>query len=403
MVTSSAASKKEQIKLLIADNSLVFRRFIRDIFTASNEVVVAGEAQTGIDALDLILKIKPDVILMDMEMPVMDGMTALQHLMIHCPTPTIMTSSLTAEGTARSFDALKNGAVDFIGKDNIFDNTDVGVFSNELTKKIRNASEIKLESVDPDFEPVKDPQNTTLINRIVFCEECGGRTVVENVGNASFVECSTCGDPIELQELEHYRRNSFLTVIGGGEDCFRNLLNIIPLFENNLGGALLVILKSADNHLKALTEYLNSVSRIKVIHAKAGMSVEEGSCYIASTRAHLCLRPYSTNYTLHSVSNLENGMGPIDLAMASASVMFKGKIAGVLLSGSGMDGIEGLGLIAKNSGEQLLLNPSLCLSTDLVRNAMQSIRDASIIDSEKKLVEHLNRSYKKARQGINPV
>ena len=102
------------------DDSLVFRKFLGDIFDDCDELVVVGEAQNGIEALDMVLRTMPDVILLDMEMPLMDGMTALQHLMIHRPTPAIMFSSLTAGGTARCFDTLKNGAIDFVCKDFIF-------------------------------------------------------------------------------------------------------------------------------------------------------------------------------------------------------------------------------------------------------------------------------------------
>ncbi|MGB5230327.1 MAG: response regulator, partial [Desulfoprunum sp.] len=78
-----------KITVLIADDSLVFRRFLRDIFENTIDIEIIGEARDGIEALELVLKQTPDVILMDLEMPVMDGMTALQHLMIHCPTPII--------------------------------------------------------------------------------------------------------------------------------------------------------------------------------------------------------------------------------------------------------------------------------------------------------------------------
>jgi two-component system chemotaxis response regulator CheB len=109
-----------KISVLIADDSLVFRRYLRDIFENTIGIEIVGEARNGIEALELVLKQSPDVLLLDLEMPVMDGMTALQHLMIHCPTPTIMFSSLTSEGTARCFDTLKNGAVDFVCKDVLF-------------------------------------------------------------------------------------------------------------------------------------------------------------------------------------------------------------------------------------------------------------------------------------------
>jgi len=154
-------SKKEgKVSILIVDDSLVFRKFLGDIFDDSEEITVAGEAQNGIEALDMILKTKPDVILLDMEMPLMDGMTALQHLMIHKPTPTIMFSSLTEKGTARCFDTMKNGAVDFVCKNFIFQKNSLQTYQKLLIDKVKKASQIKLKAKEPVFTSPGTPRTT---------------------------------------------------------------------------------------------------------------------------------------------------------------------------------------------------------------------------------------------------
>ncbi|MCF6172214.1 MAG: response regulator [Campylobacteraceae bacterium] len=109
-------------------------------------IEIIGEAENVITALDMVLKKKPDVILLDVEMPLMDGMIALQHLMIHRPTPTIMCSSLTSVGTARCFDTIKNGAVDFICKDFIFHESNLQTYKELLVSKIRRASQIAVSA-----------------------------------------------------------------------------------------------------------------------------------------------------------------------------------------------------------------------------------------------------------------
>ncbi len=109
----------EPVKLLVVDDSWVLRRVLRGTLSQREEIQIVGEATNGVEALDLVLKLQPDVILLDVEMPVMDGLTTLQHLMIHTPTPVIMLSSLSKWGSPRCFDALKYGATDFVSK-NIF-------------------------------------------------------------------------------------------------------------------------------------------------------------------------------------------------------------------------------------------------------------------------------------------
>jgi len=94
-MTHTQSSIPGKISVLIVDDSLVFRRFLCDTFEDDADIIVAGEAENGIEALDLVLKTNPDVIMLDLEMPLMDGMTTLQHLMIHRPTPTIMFSSIS--------------------------------------------------------------------------------------------------------------------------------------------------------------------------------------------------------------------------------------------------------------------------------------------------------------------
>lgn len=120
MIPEIRPNVSKDISLLVVDDSQAFRWVLRGIFEKHPQITIVGEAANGIQGLELLIKLKPDVIIMDMEMPLMDGMTALQHLMIHTPVPTIVFSSLTQEGTTRSFDALKSGAVDFVCKDLFF-------------------------------------------------------------------------------------------------------------------------------------------------------------------------------------------------------------------------------------------------------------------------------------------
>ncbi len=399
MVATLLNKKEKPINVLIADDSIVFRRLIRDIFSDSPKIRISGEAKTGIEALDMVLKLKPDVILMDMEMPLMDGMTALQHLMIHCPTPTIMLSSLTPEGTTRSFDALKNGAVDFIAKVYLFEKAELHIFKKILHRKVLNASCMTVRSIEPDFLNNNERTVSANSNRIVFCEDCGGRNIVENDAHTSVIECTFCGDIIELVTVERYRRNSFMTVFGGGKDSFRNLLSIIPKFDQDLAGSIMVVVDSEEKQLTAFCEYLAAISRLKVLRARPGMNAEAGHCYIASTYDNLCLKPFSTKLTFNTVKQPDRGIGAIDLAMASVSMIFKNKSAGVLLASNENDGLQGLASIIKNSGKPLLIDPTNCLAPNLVENAMKTFSKAHVVDSEAELVDYIQLLYKNAQQG----
>lgn len=404
MVAGAISPKKAPIPVLVADDSIVFRRFLRDILADSGTIAIAGEAKNGIEALDLVLKVRPRVILMDMEMPLMDGMTALQHLMIHCPTPTIMFSSLTGQGTFRAFDALKNGAVDFLSKDLLFDGNRQDVFRKMFTRKILSAAQMTVHSIEPVFDMTRKPEHAPEpVSRVVFCEECGARNIIVESADGTPSRCRECGDVLEHYNVQRYRRNTFVTIFGGGEGCFRSLLNIIPRLDSELGGAVLIVIKAEGSHIDTFTEYLDSISPMKVLRAREGMSLEGGFSYVAGTDDLLTLQQFSTQQTLVTIKNPENGVGPIDLAMMSVASVFKNKCAGVLLSGNDMDGITGMSAIRENGGESMILNPAECLVPSLARMAIEKFRGVEVAKDDGVLVGKITDLYYQVRSSGTKV
>ncbi|TKB11179.1 chemotaxis protein CheB [Desulforhopalus sp. IMCC35007] len=374
--TSEGARK---VSVLIVDDSLVFRRFLSDIFAEFKNIRIVGEAQNGIEALDMVLKTSPDVILLDMEMPLMDGMTALQHLMIHRPIPTIMFSSLTEEGTARCFDTLKNGAVDFVSKDFIFQKNLLTEHKKQLLEKVYKAAALKMTARDPisSTPPPKVSPVTEVLQRVVFCEECGSREVVTlNPGQvAQTTTCSQCGDVIEVAGFTHeqYRRNSFISVLGGGKGCFANLLSIIPQMQPDMGGAVLVIIHEEVESVDNFTEYLNAISAMKVVRVQEGMSIEGGSCYVFSGEDYMSIKPYSAQMTLQRVEKGSVKGGPIDIVMASVGTLFKTKASAIILSGDVTDGDKGMAIMLKYGGGFGVLDPSECYCKKLSQHILSSL------------------------------
>ncbi|BHH83203.1 chemotaxis protein CheB [Desulforhopalus sp. 52FAK] len=368
-----------KVSVLIVDDSLVFRRFIGDIFAEFKNIHIVGEAQNGIEALDMVLKTNPDVILLDMEMPLMDGMTALQHLMIHRPIPTIMFSSLTEEGTARCFDTLKNGAVDFISKDFIFQKNQLAEHKKELLERVYRAAQLKIMPRDPivSTNKPKVQEVAEVVQRVVFCEECGSRTAVTIDPNqiAQSVECSSCGDIIEIgvSSNEQYRRNSFITVLGGGKGCFSNLLTIIPQMQPDMGGAVLVIIHEEVEYVDNFTEYLDAISSMKVVRVKEGVNIEGGSCYVFSGEDYMSIKPYSAQFTLQRVEKGSVKGGPVDIVMASVGTLFKQKASAIILSGDVVDGDRGMAIMLKYGGKIGVLDPSECYCKTLSKHVLDAL------------------------------
>ena len=394
----------ERISILVVDDSLVFRRFLRDIFENVEGMEIVGEAKNGIEALDLVLKVKPDVILMDLEMPLMDGMTTLQHLMIHCPTPTIIFSSLTSEGTARCFDTLKNGAVDFICKDFMFEEKNLEIYKNTVIRKVISVAGNRVRSIEAlvSLQSPPLPSRVSHEQQVIFCEECGTRQIIEGGKGVirKEIRCPACGDLIEVNQRDKFRRNSFLTVLAGGKGSFRNLLNIIPRFDVDMGGAMVVVICDEIAHVNAFAEYLNAISQMKVMRARENMCVDGGNCYIASSRDYFCLKPYSANYSFQQVLASGGDVDSLDLLLTSVAGIFKNKTAGVILSGQDIAGIQGMLSLVKAQGTALVLDPADCLYKDMGQMIRAKCPRNKVV-SEEELVEKIQALHYHAKRTVS--
>lgn len=358
-----ATPLKDPIKLLIVDDSWVLRRVLRGTLSQINDIDIVGEATNGIEALEMILSLAPDVILLDMEMPIMDGMTTLQHLMIQTPTPTIMLSSLSKRGTARCFDALKYGAVDFVSKNSFFQGIESAAHRKLVLAKVFDASRTTVHPIDPMQQNSESGGIAKSMEKFIFCEDCGTRHVVEKWQlKEKTITCTNCGDEIPLFRTRLYRRMNFLTVIGSGESGYANLLKLIPALNPEMGGALCIMIRDKAKNVESFVKYLDAISDFEVTLGQHEAPLEGGCCYVFSEEMQVQLSPYSGNYSLRIEvdDDIDNSL-PIDTLMSSAASLFKNRVAGVLLSGSGYDGSAGIDRIMHENGICLLLNPDNCL------------------------------------------
>ncbi len=362
-------SPNRKIRILIVDDSWVLRRVLRGTLSQRDDMEIIGEATNGVEALEMVLNLEPDVILLDVEMPIMDGMTTLQHLMIHTPISTIMLSSLSKAGTARCFDALKYGAVDFVSKDSFFKGMDGTAHSKLVTRKVLAAAGVSATLVDPVGELSRKAE-TPKKKKVVFCEECGTRNqVVTSSPKIRFIHCKNCGDEIALEVDKRYRRMNYLTVVGAGESGYGNLLKIIPALNPDMGGAIFVMIHDAPVHIKSFVNYLDSISDFQVALGEDGVMVEGGCCYLFSGQDHVSLSSNSGQYRLQIGSRGESAEnGAIDTLMASVASFLGERASGVLLSGDMSDGNAGMQEIMEHHGMCMVLSPDYCLEKAMVEN-----------------------------------
>jgi len=135
------------IKLLIVDDSPFIRKALIKMVQSEPDIEVVGEAANGKDGVQMVLDLDPDVVTMDVEMPLMDGISALKEIMTKHPVPVIMFSSLTEEGAKVTLEALEAGAVDYLSKD--IQGSSLSIFDKKhlIIEKIKNASKAKIKNL----------------------------------------------------------------------------------------------------------------------------------------------------------------------------------------------------------------------------------------------------------------
>ncbi|WP_069649588.1 protein-glutamate methylesterase/protein-glutamine glutaminase [Caloranaerobacter ferrireducens] len=314
------------IKVLVVDDSAFMRKIISDILSSDETIEVVGTAKDGKDALDKISYLNPDVITLDIEMPVMDGIEALREIMKKFRKPVVMLSSLTSQGAEATLRALEYGAVDFITKPtNIFK-----VGSQE--KKVEIIKKVKVAA------------NAALLN-----------TVTDK--HTVFKKRS-----IDITNKEE--KLDYIVALGTSTGGPRALQAIIPTLPNEINAALVVVQHMPQGFTKSLANRLNSMSQLVVKEGEDGELVRRGYCYIAPGGYHMTLDEVGINkvYIRLSKEKPVSGHRPsVDVLMKSVAKIKYLKKIGVILTGMGSDGSQGIKLIKENNGFTIAQDEKSCV------------------------------------------
>jgi two-component system chemotaxis response regulator CheB len=327
----------KQKRLLIVDDSPLVRKTILDLFADEESVQVVGQAENGIEALYQVSHLKPDVITMDISMPGMDGLSALKHIMIKSPTPVVMLSSLTKEGAAITFDALRFGAVDIISKPSAIEN-----------------------------EGALDEQAADILSKIEFASqvEVGAIKYIRRKSGAAMEHKQGVGDGVAQR----------VVAIGAAEGGYGALLKIIPHLKPDSDTAYLVTLYAAPHHVEAFARYLNSYGELQVKVAEHDEVVRPGVCYLNTGSNYMTLHRYGAEPVLHvSPAPFASRKGSVDMMFFSTAEVMQNQTFGVILSGCGGDGFEGLDEIERVGGVTLVQDQHTALCNGMINAAMSRV------------------------------
>ena len=301
------------IKVFVVDDSAVVRQGFQQIFEADPGFEFLGAAQDPIFARPKLDKNWPDVIILDLEMPRMDGMTFLRNLMAERPTPVLICSTLTEKGAEASFKALSLGAVDYITKPKVGVKGFLSEYTDALKESVRGAA-----LVGKRYENAPVPTSPT---------------------------------PAESEPMDVSGRNKVLIAMGastGGTQALERILTSLP---TDIPG-IVIVQHMPEAFTAKFAERLNHLCKIEVKEAVSGEEVRPGLALIARGGRHLALgQGMSGNFcvVLKDGPPFNRHKPSVDVLFRSVARYAGSRSLGILLTGMGTDGAGGL-LEMRNAG-----------------------------------------------------
>ena len=334
------------VKVLVVDDSGFFRRRVSEILSADPNIQVVGTATNGKEAIDQALALKPDVITMDYEMPMMDGITAVRHIMQRCPTPVLMFSSLTHEGARVTLDALDAGAVDFLPKnfEDISRNPDK--VKQLLCEKIHTISRSNRRAATysapaPVVAPVAPAAPSSVGSYGSSAPARPAPIPIRTPAPAS----SAASSPAPKRKA--YK----LVAIGtstGGPVALQRVLTQLPA---SFPAPIVLIQHMPAAFTKAFAERLDKLCRITVKEAEDGDILRPGLALLAPGGKQMMIDGRGAVKILPGDERL-NYKPCVDITFGSAAKSYGDKVLAVVLTGMGADGREGARLL-KQGGSSI--------------------------------------------------
>jgi two-component system, chemotaxis family, protein-glutamate methylesterase/glutaminase len=334
-----------KIKVLVVDDAAFMRRAVADILSSDEHIEVIETARDGLDGLAKVTALRPDVITLDIDMPRMDGLTTIRHLMIEAPVPIVVLSSLAGDG-AITFEALRLGVVDFVPKPSGAVSADIGQARQNLLDRVKMASAVNMRNIrrvqllPTPLEPIES-----------VC------------GQASLDYLVTLG-----------------TTLGGPNTVIRLISKLPP----DLPTAVVVVQEIAPKVIDAFVQKFDEQVPWKVAVGRGGEVLQAGTCYLSPLGAGVEIGTNEEGLPCLVAKGPCNE--PLNALFASAANVFHQNTVGVLLTGTGNDGANGLAQIQNASGVSMAQAVDTCVYPNLTDNAI-SLGVADVILEEPQLPE----------------
>ncbi len=348
----------DKIKVLVVDDSALVRKIITDILESDPQIEVVGTANNGKTAIFKTKVLDPDVITMDIEMPIMNGLDALKHIVQTNPKPVIMMSVLTQDGAEPTFKALEYGAVDFIPKPSSILSLSVDEIGNLLIGKVKSVYNTKIRLLRKDTAVAEAEQPSV--------------------------------KPMELKHAATSRIVAIGTSTGGPSA----LLHVFKGLPEGFPAPVLVVQHMPEGFTKAFAERLDGNCALSVKEAEDGDEILSGHGYIAPGHSHIVVERKSNRDVIRVVKGEKvSGHRPsIDVLFDSVAEAYQKDSIGVIMTGMGRDGASGILHIKKSGGSTIAQNEETSVVYGMNRVAVEMGAIDAIVplnDIPKKIIEYL--------------
>lgn len=308
------------VKVLIVDDSAYMRVVLGDMFRCEPDMSVVGTARDGIDAIEKTKALAPDIVLLDIQMPKMDGLAALQRIMRECPTRVVMLSAMNKVDVQLPLKALEMGAVDFIPKPSGPISVDIVRYKKSIVSLVRCAAQARLD----------------VLRRM--------------------------RGPIQVKHLQESpprapRSRAKAVVIAASTGGPRSLETVFSALPKNIGASILIVQHIPAEFSPSFAKRLNSANGPEVVLATDGTVIEQGTAYLAPGGYHLKVEKKARKGI---VARLDDA-APVQFVRPSADVLFESAarcygegLLGVVMTGMGSDGAHGVKAIRAAKGRVIV-------------------------------------------------
>lgn len=344
---------KDKIRVLVADDSAFARLSIAKALRLDAAMEVVGQARDGIQAVEMVKGLKPDVVTLDVTMPRMDGIAALRQIMSENPTPVVMVSALTGPQTKATIEALEIGAVDFFLKQGSADKASSNRVSADLIRKVRLAADAKVSGLKGPLTPKVSPP----------ARRASGQIPSGRIDKVVVIGTSTGGP--------------------------RALAGLIPWIPADLPAAFLIVQHMPSGFTKSLAERLDQASPMKVREAEVGDTLRPGQALVAPGNFHMTV-------ARHGVVALNQdppvwGVRPsVDVTLESVVKAYGKSAHTVVLTGMGCDGTRGATLVKGAGGRVVVEHESTCAVYGMPKSIVEA-GAADVILPLQKIADEIER------------